>query len=413
MKAALLSTSITPQAAQRIPSLDVVRGIAILGVLAVNADGFAAPIHASLNPHAWMFGNEGGTAIAYWLMDWLFHEKFVAIFSMLFGVSLFLVGGSLFDKRRGINLARRLGALFVFAMIHGFALWWGDILSTYACAGVMMFVLRSLPSKALLGIGAVVLLATTWHALPHDHEVRHAASSGISQLDESAAAKHAANVSRIESELAEATGSAAGAYALNVRTYIHQLHNIWQLLPRTLALMMIGLGLFKAGFFGGGMPKPVYAGLAVVGTSALAVIGGITWMTDVRQVVVPWAPFLNELLSPLAALAYMAIIIIALRHGPTRWFAPFAAAGRMAFTNYLTQSLIMTSIFYGGRGALMGQVDRPALWGIVAAIWITQLAWSTWWLSRFEMGPLEWVWRWITYGRRSPFVRQVHLQGAS
>ena len=81
----------------------------------------------------------------------------------------------------------------------------------------------------------------------------------------------------------------------------------------------------------------------------------------------------------------------------------------MAFTNYLTQSLIMTSIFYGGRGALMGQVDRPALWGIVVGIWILQLAWSRLWLSRFEMGPLEWLWRWITYGQRSPFVRRPSI----
>ena len=82
--------------------------------------------------------------------------------------------------------------------------------------------------------------------------------------------------------------------------------------------------------------------------------------------------------------------------------SPMAAAGRMAFTNYLTQSLIMTCIFYGGRGALMGQVDRPALWGIVLAIWALQLTWSPLWLKRFEMGPFEWIWRCLTMGRLLP-----------
>ena len=75
----------------------------------------------------------------------------------------------------------------------------------------------------------------------------------------------------------------------------------------------------------------------------------------------------------------------------------------MAFTNYLTQSLIMTTLFYGGRGfGLMGQVDRPALWAIVVAVWALQLVWSVLWLRRFQMGPLEWLWRSLTEGRRLP-----------
>ncbi|UPG85497.1 DUF418 domain-containing protein [Luteibacter aegosomatis] len=401
----LLNTSVVTHTPHRIQSLDVIRGIAILGVLAVNADGFAAPIHASLKPSAWMFGNEGSTAVAYWWMDWLFHEKFVAIFSMLFGVSLFLVGGPLSDKRRGINLARRLGALFVFALIHGFGLWWGDILSTYACAGVVMFGLRSLPSKALLGTGIAILLATTYMALPRGDEPAPSSATISHEEARTAAPAHSATSSRVRAELAEATGSASGAYALNTRTYLHQLANLWQQLPRTIALMMVGLGLFKAGFFNGAISRTSYASLVMAGGLALAVLGAMTWMTDVSHLSFRWGEFVNELLCPLVAVGYAAAIVLSLRRKAGRWFVPFAAAGRMAFTNYLTQSLIMTSIFYGGRGALMGTVDRPALWGIVAGVWALQLAWSTWWLSRFEMGPLEWIWRWITYGRRSPFVR--------
>lgn len=134
-------------------------------------------------------------------------------------------------------------------------------------------------------------------------------------------------------------------------------------------------------------------------------------MHDVRGLHLRWGTFIEDLLSPCAALGYMASLILALRYGLGRWLSPFAYAGRMAFTNYLTQSLIMTSIFYGGRGALMGHVDRPALWAIVVAIWILQLAWSRWWLSRFEMGPLEWLWRWATYGYRTRFVKPVLQPG--
>ncbi|MEX1829997.1 DUF418 domain-containing protein [Luteibacter sp. CQ10] len=388
----------------RIPSLDVIRGVAILGVLAVNADGFAAPIHASLRPDAWMFGNDGPTALSYWLMDWLFHEKFVAIFSMLFGISLFLVGGNLSDRRKGINLARRLAALFVFAAIHGFGIWWGDILSTYACAGVVMFALRSLGPKVLLSVGTTIMLVTACHAWPDAPPV-HAMAAPVASTDHGTRSHpHASPI--VSAEIAEATASAGGAYALNTRTYVHQLQNLWRLLPRTIALMMIGLGLFKARFFTGALTRRTYVVVASAGIAALMALAPLTWHADVRSMPTRYDTFLSDLLSPLAALGYVALLILALRRGPSRWLTPFAAAGRMAFTNYLTQSLIMTSIFYGGRGALMGQVDRPALWAIVVGIWALQLAWSTWWLNRFEMGPLEWVWRWVTYAHRSPFVRR-------
>lgn len=394
--------------APRIPSLDIIRGVAILGVLAVNADGFAVPIHASLNPHAWPFGNGGATAVSYWLMDWLFHEKFVAIFSMLFGISLFLVGGELTDAKRGLNLARRLGALFVFALIHGFILWWGDILFTYATAGVLMFALRSLPPRLLLMGGSALLFFTISQSLPIQVDAH---PSPVMTVD--ATARQALMQANIAREMAEATSSARSAFALNAHTYVHQVQNVWRVLPTTAGLMMIGLALFKMGFFGGGLPSSVYRRVMFSGASALAVLGWITWRQDVAEVPLAWAHPVEIALSPLAALGYVAAIILLIRSSSGRWLPPFAAAGRMAFTNYLTQSLIMTSIFYGGRGALMGQVDRPALWAIVAGIWILQLAWSLLWLSRFEMGPLEWLWRWITYGRRSPFLRQAANQDIS
>lgn len=108
----------------RIEALDLIRGVAILGILVVNADGFAAPMVASLNPLTWPFPNEGLSALSFWLMDTLFHEKFVSVFSMLFGVSLFLVGGERADRARGRVLARRLALLFGFGLLHGFGIWW-------------------------------------------------------------------------------------------------------------------------------------------------------------------------------------------------------------------------------------------------------------------------------------------------
>lgn len=142
----------------RIQALDVVRGLAILGILAVNADGFAAPQSASLKPAMWLFPNVGWTAFSYWLMDTLFHEKFLTIFSMLFGVSLFLVGGDGTDPRRGRILARRLTVLLLFGLLHGFGIWWGDILSLYAVTGFLMFFCRGWrPCASAASTGATAL----------------------------------------------------------------------------------------------------------------------------------------------------------------------------------------------------------------------------------------------------------------
>ena len=119
----------------------------------------------------------------------------------------------------------------------------------------------------------------------------------------------------------------------------------------------------------------------------------------------PGTAHLLALLAPLIVLGYASILILVLRTEWSRLLAPFAAAGRIAFTNYLTQSLIMTSIFYGGRGALMGEVNRPGPWLMIIAIWVLQLVWSQLWLSRFEMGPFEWLWRSLTHGRRMRIMR--------
>jgi len=110
---------------------------------------------------------------------------------------------------------------------------------------------------------------------------------------------------------------------------------------------------------------------------------------------------LNGLLSPFISLLYASVLILLVQAGALRFFTDaLAAVGRMAFTNYLMQSIIMTTIFYGGRGlGLYGEYDRVSLWGVVVTIWVVQLIWSPLWLSKFQMGPFEWVWRRLSYGR--------------
>lgn len=389
----------------RIQALDLIRGLAILGILAVNADGFAAPMMASLNPATWPFPHEGWTAIAFWIVQAFFHEKFVTLFSMLFGVSLFLVGGELSDKARGRFLWRRLAVLFVLAMIHGFGIWWGDILSLYAAAGVVMFFCRSLSARTLMIVGVLLYGGMTLQHLPPaalPFASPQARAEAHTTPPPAAIAKRKA---RAEADLAEAKGSWAGAYRVNTKSYQRLISGYPSLLPSTLGLMMIGLSLFKSGFLAGRSSARRYAVTATVGAGALAVVAWLAWREVMAGTPVLGGDALAGLLAPFVSLAYASVLILLLKAGAAAFLSPMAAAGRMAFTNYLTQSLIMTGIFYGGRGALMGQVDRPALWGVVLAVWALQLTWSPLWLKWFEMGPFEWVWRCLTVGRLLPLSK--------
>jgi len=376
----------------RIVALDLIRGVAVLGILAVNADGFAAPMPASLNPLAWPFPNEGLTALSFWLMDTLFHEKFVSVFSMLFGVSLFLVGGERGDRTRGRVLARRLAVLFGFGMLHGFGLWWGDILSLYAATGALMFFCRSWGPKTLLAVGLLLFEGLTLSRMPPT----------AAPPDPAAIAARRASV---DAAIAQASSSWAGAYEVNTRQYLRLLSGYPSLLPATLGLMMIGLSLFKSGFLAGRSSTRRYGATIAAAGAALLVISWLCWQKDIAGAPLPAGDTVKRLLAPLVGLGYAALLVLLLRGGAGAVLAPFAAVGRMAFTNYLTQSMIMTTIFYGGRGALMGEVDRPALWLLVFGVWALQLAWSPWWLARFEMGPFEWAWRCLTLGRRVPLRR--------
>jgi uncharacterized protein len=400
-----------PQSAKpkvRIQTLDVIRGLSILGILAVNADGFAAPQAASLRPETWPFANEGWTAMSYWIMDTLFHDKFVALFSMLFGVSIFLVGGDGADKRKSRLLVRRLCFLFLFGMLHGFGIWWGDILSLYAVAGVAMYFCRSWKAGWLLAIGltlygGMACLSVPQAALPFASPQARMEAQARLVPDPG---RLAARKDRIARDMAEAKSSWEGAYKLNTRQYLNLLSGNRHIILQTLGLMMIGLSLFKSGFLAGRSSPRRYETMMLVGAPALAVLGWLSWQTAVLQRPILGAHAVILLLSPLVALAYASGLMLTLKAGAGRLLSPLAATGRMAFTNYLTQSLIMTTIFYGGRGALMGEIDRPGLWAITVAVWTLQLIWSPLWLSRFEMGPFEWLWRCLTAGARMPFRKR-------
>ena len=183
------------------------------------------------------------------------------------------------------------------------------------------------------------------------------------------------------------------------------LSSAFGLVIRTAGVMMIGMALFKWGFLSGRSPGWVYGLMLALGAAALAIVGyqaWLNWQAGFELLHMTSAGMMaNTIFSIFVSIGYASLFVLIAKAGIGFLSGPLAAVGRMAFTNYLTQSLIMTTIFWGGwRGfGLWGEVDRPTLWAIVLGVWALRLIWSTLWLSRFQMGPLEWVWRSLSYGR--------------
>lgn len=390
----------------RIDSLDAARGLAVLGILAVNAISFAMPMAVYPAPHLSPFPLEGASALGWAAMHVGFERKFVALFSMLFGVSLYLVGGERQDAERTRLLQRRLGWLALIGLIHGVVFWFGDILLLYAVCGFVVMAARSWSGKRLLIAGAMIwfglgvayaLLMGSLSFAPAEIQTEVAASMAMGGQD---------------AVLASIAAYRESGWSATWNNFISwaamQPNALIAFGPSTVGLMMAGLGLYKLRFWTGGWPAWTY--LALIGAAAVLLTGAglhaLTMLIEGFPFPAYMNRWVNDIFAPVIALGYVSVLILLLKRGAAALLWPLRAAGRMAFTNYLTQTLIMTTIFYVGRGlGWFGLVDWPGLWAIVASVWLAQLIWSPLWLSRFNYGPLEWVWRSLTLGRRVPIRR--------
>ncbi|ANF55332.1 hypothetical protein DA69_11605 [Brevundimonas naejangsanensis] len=393
----------TPVAAvHRIVTLDVLRGAAVLGILAVNAAAFALPmlaIEMSSGPSPFP-AEANASGVAQWIIAVFFQQKFVTLFSMLFGVSIFLVGGERGDEAKERVLRRRLLFLALFGLIHGAAFWYGDILLLYAWSGLFVMTMRSMPAGRLIWIGAgvTVVLGTLQAGLM------------LLMANFPEAMSSEASDGTVAASIAAYQSGWAGAALENLKTWaIAQGMNLLMYVFSTVPLMMLGLGLFKAGFFHGRMSMRVYVSLMAGGAVVLALLAGLEWMEIQAGAEVEatggWAMAVGS--YPLIiTLGYASALILATTRGVGWLRKALAPVGRMAFTNYLTQTLIMATIFYMPWGPrLFGQVDYPMQWAIVVGVWALQLIWSPLWLSKFTMGPFEWLWRRLSYGRDLPLRR--------
>ncbi len=389
----------------RIQVLDYIRGLSILGILMVNAIAFAQPFEVYSNPSVSLLPLSQADKWVWWLTETFFKDKFITVFTLLFGISMYLVGRDT-PPNAPLNqtpLFRRLAWLSVFGLIHGALIWHGDILLHYAITGALFWRWREATAKNLLIMGLFLYLAGA--------AVMLAPEIGLSVQGAVAGAQP--DTGPIITAM---RGSFTDSLTQNMATWAKgEVPEVVNYLPTTLGLMMIGLGLFKSGFLKGDAATRTYVMWIGASAACLCLIGWQSWQMLDQGFPFPEAfgifRIANTLLCLPVALGYTSALILfgRLKIGPILLY-PLACAGRMAFTNYLVQSLVMTAIFYGGRdfglsfGGHFGEMNHAALIPIIAAIWAGQLVFSTIWMSLLRYGPFEWGWRCLTYARWMPIL---------
>ena len=394
--------------AERIVPLDALRGLALLGILVMNIQSFAMIDSASFNPTA--FGDLTGANYWVWYLSHLLaDQKMMTIFSMLFGAGIVLItrrNESATGRSAGLHY-RRMGILFVLGLLHGYLLWFGDILHAYALCGLVVYLFRNFRPWSLLVLGFLLLLIGSTLSLLIGRGMQLLPPEELSEFSRDFW-KPPPKV--IAEELAAYRGDwlteivHRAPTTFEIQTGVFATFIGW----RAGGLMLVGMALFKLGVFDATRSPRTYGAMI-----AVAVLVGIpTIMFGVRRNVesgwtAEYSFFAgsqhNYWASILVSGGWIGIVMLACQNERcvpvTR---RLAAVGQMALTNYLLHSLICTTIFYGRGFGLYGQVERVGQIGIVFLIWTFQLIVSPLWLQHFRFGPAEWLWRSLTYSECQP-----------
>lgn len=408
-------------AEERIFTLDVIRGIAVMGILSVNIVGMAMIEQAYFYPPAYGFHSAGDKAM--WALNSIFVDgRFRALFSILFGASLTLVVTRAIDAgRQGwqVHYARML-ALLLFGCVHYYLLWWGDILMNYALVGMIAFAFWRL-RPAFLVLAAVATLGFAYVpaaviGLPEVHEIERGMQPGappeLAARAERAFAEITPSPEDIEQDRREHDSLAAHfSAATTSEAALAPWESVFGYGIETLGFMLLGIAGFKSGFLTGAWPRRSYAIVAAVCLGGDWLIQTYAAYASLKAdfdplVFIPWTRILLNPLRAVGAFGYAALIILLARRG-SAVCDRFAAVGRTAFTNYLGSTLVGAALFYGTFGGLYGQFSRGQVWLFAPFMWGLMLVWSKPWLDRFSYGPFEWAWRSLARWELQPMRKRL------
>lgn len=393
----------------RIDSLDTLRGFALLGILVMNIQSFSMPASAYFIPT--LYGELNGANGLVWLLGNLFFDlKFLAIFSILFGAGIVLMTQHRDAAGQPVISVhfRRMILLLLFGLGHAYCIWYGDILAFYAVCGMLVVWVRRWPAHrlalagaALVTVGSLVFIITGLGVrfIPEVAEgIRAEYTPSGDQLSEEIEAYRSSWSTHFPLRLTEALTFQLGAFP-------------FMLFWRISGLMLLGMALFKWGVLSASHSVRFYLRMTLTGCALGLPLVALGAYWNYRQdfdpaVVLGFGALPNWFGSIGVAFMWLGLVMGLCRANifcSAR--AVLSAYGRMAFTNYIGQSIIATWVFYGFGLGLFGSLDRLEQFGVVAAILTVQLIASALWLNFFRFGPLEWIWRSGVYARLEPILR--------
>ncbi len=454
------------KATDRIESLDVLRGVALLGILLMNIVAMGLPFQAYSNPSA-MGGDKGSDFVAWFITETFFEGSMRTMFSALFGAGFLLLIQRLAARYQGLAAAdiyyRRMLWLIVFGLVDGYLLMWtGDILYVYGVVGLLLFPIRSLSAKWFLVIAGVLIALNVWSTV-HDY----------GELKESKAAYEATNAGAalaagepsvtdedgdsVEDAVDAAPAGVSGAGAdtdelkakagewektlfflqpeadvlaeeietrnsgyfaqfdeqFEINTEVHADWILFYLLPDqdSLSAMLIGMALLRLGVLTLAAPAMFYWGLVIIGYGVGVPVSLYETLTYAGSGFEPIVAARNWMTYDVGRFAMAAghagLVLLICRSGAfSIWRFAMARVGQMALTNYLLHSFLALVIFTGAGFAQFGEVSRATLYLYVVGFWAANIALSIYWLERYRFGPAEWLWRSLTYLTWQPLRRR-------
>ena len=415
---------------QRINSIDVLRGVAVLGILLMNIVAMGLPHWAYDDPT--VAGNNA--PIDYW--TWainavLFEGKMRTIFSMLFGAGVILITARL-EERGGRDTPadihfRRNMWMVLFGAIHAYLLLWiGDILYAYGIAGMTLFVFRRVRPRRLAILGAIILATQMPKMYGFSMEMTNA-REGLARIEAEKTAGKPLSAEDLKKEkewtkflgeqrptaeqIKKENDARQKGYLSNIKDFgkvVFMMHTgfmyiigFWDVV----GAMLIGMALFKWEVFSAARSYKFYIWMALIGFGYGLPVGTFVvwdWTRHNFELGTRWI-LLYDTTRVAVALGHIAVVMMICKAGVLQFLTrPLAAVGQMALTNYIMTSVIVGIVFFGYGFGLFGQLARHQLYYVVAGIWAFELIMSTIWLQFFQFGPLEWLWRSLTYNKRQP-----------
>jgi uncharacterized protein len=422
-------------AEERISSMDVLRGAALLGIALMNILFSGLPLAANFNPNV-SGGATGLNLAAFFAQYILFDGKMRGLFSLMFGAGAFYLLTRAINRGNGVQgitiYYRRTLWLMLFGMFHAYLIWHGDILYPYALLGLVLFPLYNTKPKALLITAGILIVAMSGMQIHQGFQMQKTYKLAM-EAEKAEKAKQALTDEQKEAKKQwEDTRKYVNPTAEDLKkeremysgSYFHLLEKRaalvkeWHSSPFYMTgfdmftMMLVGIAFANLGILSASRSYRFYTWMLVIGYGIGLPVGGVSAWLAYKQNFEPLQTIFTFSTYQFARIAmtlgHAAVLLLICKAGVLGELrARLAAVGQTAFSNYILHSLIYGFVFYGYGFNLYNKLERYQLYYVVFFMWIVSMVASPIWLARYRFGPLEWCWRSLTYWKRQPMRVQV------